>query len=262
MWWLWVPLGALVLIAVAWLAWYGVALWQLNRIKEEISAAGFPSAVAEVIPENIPDSQNAADLLLRVQEIWNKVKDSKGFIKASAGEKDAERDPLLFDAAKLEQLQAQMQRPDMQELFRLMGEAAWMPVAHFDRDYSKGAMIELGPIASMLAGAQQVTAKAWLAARQGKQKVAADDLLTLSRLASFGLRDVLLIGWLVGVAIDQLSVGSAQLVLGALPAGSFKMEEWKPLDELWAVHAKEARGDLVRVLEAERLISAHKPPGT
>jgi len=252
--WIWLPLVAVVLISLVWVVWYGAALWRLNSVKSEVRSAGFPDSAAEVIPGKIPDHENAAPLLVSVQKIWDEVKDSKGFIKASPGAGDAERDPLMFDGAKMEQLQLQMRQPGMQELFMLMTEASRKPAARFDRDYSRGAMIELGPHPSMLAGAQLLCAKAWMAARQGDEKEVVEDLLVLSRLASFGLEDILLIGWLVGASIDQLSINAAPLVLAELPAGSFQMEDWKALDESWATHREEARGDLVRALEAERAL--------
>ncbi len=250
---LWLPLGAVLLFALAWLSWYGAAIWQLNRMKSEALAAGFPATVAEVIPPEIPEGENAAPALARVQAILKSTKDSEGFIKACPGAGVAECDPLMFDAARLGQLQAQLERPDMREMFRLLREASRKPSARFDRDYSKGAMIELEPLTSMLLGAQFFSSKAWMAARQGNQNDAAADVLACSRLASFGLRDVLLLGWLVGAAVDGVSFNSAQRVLAELPPDSFRMEDWEALDDSWAQHAAEARGDLVRALEAERV---------
>jgi hypothetical protein len=252
--WLWAIIGAVLLALAVWPAWYAGAWWRLQTVKAEIAEAGLPTTEFEVIPKPIPAEQNAAPLLVGMQKIWQVLKDSEGFIKASPGATDAERNPLMFDAARLKQLQAQLRKPEVQEMFRLMTEASRKPTAWFQRDYSNALVIEMEPLASMLAAAQLLCANAWLAARQGDQKDAANDLLTCSRLSSFGLHDILLIGWLVGVAVDNLSVNTAQLAIAELPPGSFIMDEWKALGESWLKHADEARAQLCKVLDAERVI--------
>jgi hypothetical protein len=252
--WLWAIGGAVLLVLSLWPVWYAGAWWRLHQTKAEILAAGLPTTAAEVIPQEIPADSNATPLLVATQKIWHELKDSEGFIKASPGADDAERDPLMFDAARLGQLQAQMQKPELQEMFRLLAAASRRPSAHFERDYSSAMLIEMEPLVSMLPAVQLLCARAWLAAQQGDQKDAANDLLICSGLSWFGLQDILLIGWLVGVAVDNLSVNTAQLVISALPPGSFIMDEWKALGDSWLKHEGEARAQLCEVLDAERVI--------
>ncbi len=59
------------------------------------------------------------------------------------GSSAAELAPERFDEDRLAQLQAQMQWPDVREMFHLMTEAAQRPNAAFDRDYSKGVACEI-----------------------------------------------------------------------------------------------------------------------
>jgi hypothetical protein len=252
--WLWAIAGAMFLVLALWPAWYVGAWWRLHQTQAEILAAGWPTTEAEVIPQEIPADRNAAPLLVDMQKIWQGLKDSEGFIKPSPGADEAERNPLMFDAARLGQLQAQMQKQEVREMFRLLHESSRKSAAWFERDYSNAMLIGLEPVASMLPAVQLLCARAWLAARQGDQKDAANDLLTCSRLSLFGLHDILLIGWLVGVAVDNLLVNSAQLVISELPPGSFIMNEWKALGDSWSKHAGEARAQLCEVLDAERVI--------
>lgn len=257
-WLRWVPVGFLalaVLASFAWLAWYGMARWQLGRIKAELAAAGWPATAAGVIPPEIPEADNAAPLLERAWEIWKKLKDSEGFIMPRFGVKAADHDPRKFDAAKLEKFQEQMRSPEVGEMLRLVREASNKPAARVDRDYSKGLGINMDLEHFALAAAKLLGAKAWLAAREGNQQEAVGNLWAASRLASFWLKDVLFIGWLVGSAMDRVSTGNAQIVIADLPDGSFRMEYWGKLDEIWEAHAKGARGDLARALEAERVLS-------
>ena len=252
--WLWAIVGAVFLVLALWPAWYVGAWWRFHQTQAEILAAGWPTTEAEVIPQEIPADRNATFPLVDMQKIWQGLKDSKGFIKASPGSDDAERNPLMFDAARLGQLQAQMQKPELEEMFRLLVEASRRPAAYFERDYSNAMLIEMEPLVSMLPAVQLLSARAWLAARQGDQKDAANDLLTCSRLSSFGLHDILMIGWLVGVAVDNLSVNTAQLVISELPPGSFIMDEWKGLGDSWSRHTDETRAQLCEVLDTERVI--------
>lgn len=139
-------------------------------------------------------------------------------------------------------------------MFRLMTEASHKPTAWFERDYSNALVIEMEPLVSLLPAVQLLCAKAWLAAQEGNQREAADDVLTCSKLSLFGLQDILLIGWLVGVAVDNLSVNAAQLVISELPPGSFAMDEWKAVGDSWLKHEGEARAQLCKALDAERVI--------
>lgn len=252
--WLWAIIGAVLLALAIWPAWYVGAWWRLQKVKAQIAAAGLPTTEVEVIPKPIPAQQNAAPLLVGMQEIWQGLKVSEGFIKASPGANDAERDPLMFDADRLNRLQVQLQKPEVREMFRLMTEASHKPAAWFERDYSNALVIRMEPLVSLLPAVQLLCAKAWLAAQEGNQREAADDVLTCSKLSLFGLQDILLIGWLVGVAVDNLSVNAAQLVISELPPGSFAMDEWKAVGASWLKHEGEARAQLCKALDAERVI--------
>ena len=252
--WLRVPLVALALTVVAWLAWYGLARWQLDRTKDSLRAAGLPMTADEVIPAPIPEDENAASLLQLAAPIWEKIKERDDFIDARVGSNSPELAPEKFDHDRLARLQAQMQQLETQELFRLMRDAARRPAAVFDRDYSKGFAVDSGPLNPLFSAVQFLGTKAWLASREGNQEEAADDVLTVSRLASFALRDVLLLGWMIGVSFDQLSMIYAQSVIAELPAGSFQKQEWQALDELWVAHGAEARADLIRAIDGERVL--------
>ena len=252
--WLWAIIGAVLLALAVWPAWYAGAWWRLQKVEAEIVEAGLPTTEVEVIPQPVPAGQNAAPLLAGVQKIWQSLKDSEGFIKASPGANDAGRNPLVFDAVRLKQLQAQLRKPEVREMFRLMTEASHRPAAWLERDYSDALRIEMEPLASLLPAVQLLCAEAWLAAQNGNQSEAAEDLLACSKLSLFGLQDILLIGWLVGVAVDNLSVNTAQLAISELPPGSFTMKDWQALADSWLKHEGEARARLCKALDAERVI--------
>lgn len=252
--WLWVPLGAVALTAFAWLGWYGMACWELERTKDKLRELELPMAAQEIIPGPIPENQNAAPLLKSAESLWKQIKDRQDFIDARVGSSSPDLAPEKFDENRLAQLQAQMEWPEVQELFHLMNEAARRPSAVFDRDYSKGVAADTTPLNPLFSAVQFLPTKAWLAARGGNQKEAVENLLTCSRLASFGLRDVFLIGWMIGASFDGIAASGAQEVIAELPPGSFRMKDWQALDDSWKKHAAEARGDLVRAIDGERVL--------
>ncbi|MEX1111425.1 MAG: hypothetical protein WEB31_06455 [Chthoniobacterales bacterium] len=190
----------------------------------------------------------------RAESVWKEIRGREDFIDARLRSPAPELAPEQFDRERLAQWKAQMQWPEMQEFFRLMREAARRPAAVPERDSSQGYVTETGLLNPLFAAVQFSGAKAWLAAKEGNQSEAAEDVLTTARLASFGLRHDFLLGWMIGVSFDQMAIGTAQSVIAELPAGSFRMQEWQALDDLWARHAAEARADLVRTMDGERVL--------
>ena len=112
--------------------------------------------------------------------------------------------------------------------------------------------MELKGTTGQLDASRLVGTSAWLKASDGDPTGAVADLVACSRAASFDMNDPLLISWLVGVAVDQLSVHMAQEALAALPESAFRAEEWQDLREQWAQNASNARGNLARALDGER----------
>jgi hypothetical protein len=91
--WLWVPLGAVALTAFAWLGWYGMARWELERTKDKLRQLGLPMTAGEVIPAPIPEDQNAAPLLKSAESVWQQIKDRHDFINARVGSSAPELAP-------------------------------------------------------------------------------------------------------------------------------------------------------------------------
>lgn len=244
-----------VIFTIAWLAWWGVQKWHLERIKSEIRAAGVPRTSADIQPPSLSDSENAAPLLSRGDALLKKPRENMEFILATPGSQSPDRDPVLFDDIKLEKLREQMAKPEVHEVLALSRQASERPGAWFERDYSRGGFMELGGI-NFLDQARLLTSSAWFYAKQGDAQDAASDLLACSRLGRFGLNDVILIGWLVGVATDSLSLTAAPAALAALPDGAFRREDWQPLSESWAENQRSARIGLARAFDGERIFMA------
>ncbi len=51
-----------------------------------------------------------------------------------------------------------------------------------------------------------------------------------------GLKDVFLIGWMIGASFDGIAASGAQVVIAELPPGSFRMKDWQALDDSWKKH--------------------------
>ncbi len=245
--------GLVALVLAAWLVWWGVGSWQLWRAQADISAAGLPTTAADILPAPVPEADNAAPLLVRAEELVKEMEKREGCLRPCPGAGRKEGDPRLFDEAQLAELRVQMSWPETQEMLQLLREAAMKPAARFERDYSKGPTIEMGPISGLLSVTRWLGTAAWLKAKDGDAAGAAADLLACARLASFLLDDTFLLTWLVGVAVDGQNVSMTGSVLAALPGGTFQSTDWQPLFDLWAAHAAGARARLVRAFDGERI---------
>lgn len=250
--------AAVALAAIAWLAWCGAASWDLRRAEHEARQAGLPMSAAEIFPRAIPDDDNAAPLWARIEELAKTLKAKDGYLAPCPGASSAKSDPARFDDARVAELRRQMAWPEVQEILRLTREASAKPAAAFRRDASGGyvAHLEGKGIAGPLDAARLAGTSAWLKAKDGDQAGAVADLASCSKAASLEIKDPTMISWLVGAGVDTLSAQMAQQVIAALPDGTFRAADWNPLREQWARNASEARANLVRALDGERLFFA------
>lgn len=246
--------GALVL-AVAWIAWWLHARLLVREVQAEIAASGLPTTADKILPADVPEADNAAPLLKKAAVLLGEVKKREGYIDACPGASSPERAPELFDAERLSALRAQMALPEVREILDLLHEAAARPVAVFDRNYLRGPSMDVSPLTSLLEGARLLGTAAWLSAKNGDAPAAAASLVTVSRLAAFGLSDPVLIGWLVGLSVDNLAVSMTAAVLAALPERSFPTGNWSRLEGEWERHRKTARAGLQRVIDGERILA-------
>ncbi len=247
--------ASVALILVAWLVWWGVGSWQLRRAQADLRAAGLPMTAAEILPEAVAEADNAAPLLLRVEQLIKEMEKREGCLRPCPGDGRKEGDPALFDEARMGELRAQMAWPETREMLLLLRVAAEKPAARFERDYSKGPGIEMGAVSGLLSGTRWLGTAAWLKANDGEASGAAADLLACARLASFSLDDTFLVTWLVGVSVDVMAMIMTGSVLAALPEGTFQLSDWQPLFDSWAAHAGVARARLVRAFDGERIFS-------
>lgn len=243
----------LSLLLGAWLASYAAAGWELRRAKAALLAAGAPLTLEELASEQLPAESNAAPLLEEVGRLMKKLKQREGYVAYQPGRGNAETDPLLFDEVGWARLREQMEWPEIQQVLHLLRQASTMDGARFERDYSKWMFMELGPLSGQLSASRLLETAAWLKAKHGDASGAAADLEACSRLAAFGLADVLLITWLVGISQDLACIDTAALAISVLPHNGFRSDSWKRLGDLWDSRTERARGSLIRALDGERI---------
>jgi hypothetical protein len=181
-------------------------------------------------------------LLEEVRKIWNQHKDSEEF------------SALTAQRPNPDQVEEQMRQAEVRSILDLMTQASLEPAAVLDRDYSNILALEMEPLVSMFRASKLLSRNAWISAQRGDQKGAAQDLLTCSRLVNFGLQDVTLMGWLIGMAVDSRSLEGAQDAISALPPGSFSSSDWADLANIWKDHERNSRELLCRVIDAERVL--------
>lgn len=254
-WLLTAAVALVLLLTAAWIAWWLHAQTLVRGIRAEIVADGLPSTAEEILPAAVPEADNAAPLLERARVLLDGIKERQGYIDACPGASSPERAPEHMDAERLAALREQMALPEVREILGLLREASTRPVAVFDRNYRLGPAMDCKSVTGLLDGARLLGTAAWFSAKDGNAPAAAADLVAISRLAAFGLSDPVLIGWLVGMSVDHLSVSMASSALATLPEGSFQAGNWRTLDEKWQRHQETARAALQRVIDGERILA-------
>lgn len=245
----------LVAAVVAWAFWLRAEKAAVKALQDEMRAAGWPVTSAEVTPAPAA-ADNAGPLLEQAATKLEKLRKGEGWIDAiPSGGGTTDRNPAGFDPDKLERFRAQMARPETQEILRLLREGSAKHSARFARDVTKGPAMELGPVPELLTAARLLGASAWLAAREGREEAAAADLLAAARIGGFLRGGPVLIDWLVGIAIDALTVGMAAGVLAELPTGAFEAKAWGALAVVWTSHRDGMRPALASVLDGERVLA-------
>ncbi len=209
--------AALVLHAILLVA-SGLAL---RNARAELRAGGRPMTPAEIIPKEVPASENAAPLYTSAFALLDSESvDGKklSFFVADAGrdyvtDPDSDDKRLAFEQA--------LANETFVQAFDLIQQAAARPRCNFNLPYDQGAMMLVPHVSGLLATHRILSANLQLETRQGHRKQAWQTVELSLRLANALRDEPLLISALVRIAQYQMAMASVRLVA----------EEFSPDDE-------------------------------
>jgi len=174
---------------------------RMRAAYKALEDAGRPMTAAEIIPPEIPESENAAPLYLEAFEALKDLKDEEWFVEFEdiAAEKELPTNGLAVAKEALS-------RPEIQEVLQLLKKAAAKPQCRFERDWSAGAGLLLPEVAQTRNAARVVKMSALANDAPG----AVDDLILGLNLAAHLDPDPILICQLVKIAIANMMLETAQ----------------------------------------------------
>ncbi|NLZ06593.1 MAG: hypothetical protein GXY19_15620 [Phycisphaerae bacterium] len=192
-----VVLGIIYAVAVA------VSAAKLRRAYAALEKAGRPTQVAQVIPPNVPDANNAAllyqsaALLLKAQPAPEK--DLLAYLGNLAG-RSSEK---LLDPEEQAELESLLRQDVIGQALSMLTQGAQRPSCRFDNDYSAGISMPLSHLAEQRTLARILGAKALLQAKDGQADEAWDTALIQLKFANALRIEPIIVSQLVrGAQID------------------------------------------------------------
>ncbi|MDD4118184.1 MAG: hypothetical protein PHI39_08235 [Kiritimatiellae bacterium] len=220
----------------------------LRNARNELRAAGRPMAPEDIIPKDIPASDNAAPLYESAFALLkSETLDGKDLIHAlSTAAREFLAEPESDE--KRETLEAVLAHPATVQALDLVAQAATRPGCNFNLQYDLGPMLMMPHVNGMLTVGRSLSARALLEARQGAGNQAWPTLETNLRMADALRDEPALISTLVRVALHQNSLASVRRIA----------EEFPPDDETTAhladwMNAADYISHYLLALDGERL---------
>ena len=240
-------LVAAILLHIALLVASGLLL---RHARNELRAAGRPMTPEDIIPKDVPASENAAPLyesafaLLDSLTIGNEpFSAAVSFSKSvSACEQDPDSDDKL---AALERLLAD---PGVVLAMQLIDKATARPRCNFDLPYEQGAMMLFPHVNGMIKASRFLSAKALLDARRGNTEAFWRDIETSFRMADALREEPVLISALVRLSLLKATASGIVAHAGRVPPD----DEISARIDGWLLNARDA-APIVLAMDGERL---------
>jgi hypothetical protein len=251
---LWI--GALVLLAVFVLA---IIAWQVDRQWQQrlaaIRAAGDSASIADLAPEPIPDDENAAAYLQRIEpQLEAFGKDQWAFGETPIGKAYDEtlasgEPPTADEIAAIRQILDRYPAID-----QALAEAAacdeYTSLLDFSLDYTQFLDALLKQASAIRSPARFLRWRMQVLVADGNQQEAVKRGIQLLRLARLHDAEPTEVNYLVGIALRGMA---AEWLYDALAAGPVSPELHAALDQELAQHDDPQR--FARVLKTERAFS-------
>ena len=200
--------------------WLGsVAGSRLETELAHVRAAGEPLTLAELAPPPVPDTENAAPLLLEAFAVLVHEPDPW---YADDRLLAYEEDHYAQDDAWYAELAAWVERNE--PALAKAREAAARPRCRFDLEWDKGFAMEFPQIWGLQSLARALEARAVLQTRAGHIDEAIATCAEMVRLAEIALQDPIMIYMLVRAGLVDLALRTAQEVLARGPAATGALE--------------------------------------
>ncbi|MDY0356900.1 MAG: hypothetical protein RBR19_13550 [Sedimentisphaerales bacterium] len=218
-----------VILGIAYAVAVAISAAKLRRAYAALEKAGRPTQVAQVIPPNVPDANNAAllyqsaALLLKAQPAPEK--DLLAYLGNLVGRSsDKPLDPE--EQAELESL---LRQDVIAQALSMLTQGTQRPSCRFDNDYSAGISMPLSHLAEQRALARILGAKALLHAKDGQAEEAWDTALIQLKFADALRTEPTIVSQLVRVAQIDLACTTIQRLCEMLVPSEQRLRDLQEL---------------------------------
>jgi len=194
---------------------------QIEAEIQKVKDAGEPTSIEELVPPDIPDERNGAQVYEEAFSILKELRDKhkeewkylpyEGEVKwkdVPESERKKVRNLLLAD-------------PDFVKFYKVIEKASGMECRFIKREeYRKGAALPLPHLASLRSCARMLAARAFILTETGRIDSGLRDCLTGLKISASLSREPILISGLVRIAVDTLILGQLKETLKKGEPGS------------------------------------------
>ncbi len=196
---------------------------ELSRELEAWQAKGLPLSLSEVIPQPVPDSENAAPIYLSVFHVSFDPDDQPSPQRNLAGLSDEEEDLIHYyrrgkdRAANIARVRAILSRPEVVRALQTLKRASQRKKSVFPVKWEEGFAALSAHLARFRHGARLVAANALILAETGHVDEALDWCLIGLRMADHAAMDPRLMGQLVATAVRNMTLDALEEIISDRP---------------------------------------------
>jgi hypothetical protein len=239
----------LVVLSLIYAIAVGVSAAKLRRAYADLEKDGRPMKQADVIPPEVPDTENAgllyesAALLLKAQPA------PEGNLQEYLGGLSDKFIKETIDPDKLTELQQLIDQEVVNQALSVIEQASHRHSCRFDHDYNAGINILLPNLSHLRRLAFILSAKACLEARSGNPDNAWNIATIQLRLANALLNEPILVSQLIRTGSIRLSCRTIRNICEIAPPNE---QQYRSIQELLA--GFDDVTPMVRAIDGERLL--------
>lgn len=239
----------LVVLSLIYAIAVGVSAAKLRRAYADLEKDGRPMKQTDVIPPEVPDTENAgllyesAALLLKAQPA------PEGNLQEYLGGLSGKLIKESLDPDKLTELQQLIEQDVVIQALSIVEQASHRRSCRFDHDYNAGVNIIMPNLSHLRRLVFILSAKACLEARSGNPDNAWNIVRIQLRLADALLNEPILVSQLVRIGSIRLSCRTIRNICEIVPPNE---QQYRSIQELLA--GFDDVTPMVRAIDGERLL--------
>jgi hypothetical protein len=204
-----------VLIAIPW-TYFNIKFGrQIERRLAALKADGLPVTIADVVPEPVPDAQNAAVVYQTVFEVsFDPTTGPAARTDAPLARLDDVTDRTGGDRMRLAPgARELLSTPEAEQVLRTLRQASELPYSVFPVNWEDGFAALFPHLQRYRSGARVLWAQALISAEDGRTEEALDWCLVALRMSEHPLAEPSLIAQLVGYAVQAITFDAMREIL-------------------------------------------------